>query len=292
MEFQVIGDVHFPNGRMSPHLSFDKFIVPTKPYLLTTGDIIQAYSPIAYAFYNFCAKNWEKTYVMMGNQEYESHLDEFNYTMDQQFELMKQLIDCINQEMGSEKLVFIQNTFIDIPEKSLRIIGLTLWANETKLSILKRDPPMDSVFGNIVVGNDSYSVMLPSYAHGGHCTPFKSWIPKEKETQPICYESITKEDLADLQKKDNEFLVRMIEETNQKQFKLLVCSHYIPTPCIKKESPIFEDENDFSYDFFCRDVSDLIRSPIIAWVCGHVHLEQTIKVNDIPIYVNVPSITV
>ena len=286
----MIGDLHKYSEKIDN--DFSKSIIPTKPYLLTTGDIIQPYAYSAYNFYSYCAKNWEKTYVMMGNQEYESHLDAFNYTMDQQFELMKQLIDRINQEVGSERLVFIQNGFVDIPEMSLRIIGLTLWANGARIDILKKNSVIEDPSRRVEFLGELYLLHTSQGSSGSPAIPITSWTPLKKAVEPILYESITKDDLADLQTKDTEFLSRMIAETSQKQYRLLVCSHYIPTLNIKKESPIIKNENVFSLDFFCRDMSEFINSPIIAWVCGHVHLEQTIIVNNIPVYVNVELLVI
>ena len=289
MEFQVVGDLHETSEIVNN--DFSRF-VPTKPYLLTSGDIIQPYAYSAYNFYSYCAKNWQKTYVMMGNQEYESHLHAFNYTMEQQFELMKQLIHRINQEVGSERLVFIQNGFVDIPEMSLRIIGLTLWSDGARIDILKKNNVIEDPTRRVTIEGQQYSLHTLEGSSGGQYVPITSWTPLEYASEPILYEPIAKNDLIDLQIKDSEFLSRMIAETIQKQYRLLVCSHFIPTLNIKKESPIIKNENDFSYDFFCRDMTEFIKSPIIAWVCGHVHLEQTIVVNDIPVYVNIESIVI
>jgi len=290
MEFQVAGDLHFPSS--SKITDFSTILCPIKPFLLTTGDIVQPYSESCYTFYTYCAKNWEKIYIIMGNQEYECTSRIFHQTMQKQFELMLQLIAHINSEVGSERLVCIHNSFVDLPEHSLRIAGLTLWADKTLTSLLKKDVLKESeTYTDVRVINGIFTAKYENGAYRGGAS-VDSWSPFKHTTIPVAYSSIEDEDLIDLQKKDIEFLDRMIHETTEKGYKLLVCSHYVPTTLIKKESPIIPIENEFPIDFFCRDVSEKINSPIVAWVCGHVHLEQTVIVNSIPIYVNVPSIIV
>jgi hypothetical protein len=267
MEFQVAGDLHFtPNSRIT---DFSTLLPPTKPFLITTGDIVQPSSEACYVFYTHCAKNWEKTYIVMGNQEYECRHKIFQQTMQKQFSLMLQLIAHINSEVGCERLICIHNTFVDLPEHSLRIAGLTLWANGTHRPFLKKDMREQST----QYTNDIYRGR----------SLIDSWIPLNYTSIPASYSSISNEDLIELQKKDIEFLDRMIHETVEKGYKLLVCSHYVPTVLIKTD-------NEHHIEFFSRDIREKIQSPIIAWVCGHVHLEQTVVINNIPIYVNVPSI--
>jgi hypothetical protein len=167
-----------------------------------------------------------------------------------------------------------------------------LWANGTRIYLLKKDERKESeVYTDISVVNGFYTAKNENCTYAG-ASPVDSWSPFKYANIPASYFSISNEDLLELQKKDTEFLDRMIHETKEKGYKLLVCSHYVPTTLIKKESPIIPAENEFPIDFFCRDVSEKIQSPIVAWVCGHVHLEQTVIVNNIPIYVNVPSIVV
>jgi hypothetical protein len=288
MEFQVAGDLHFTFG--AKIADFSTLLPPTKPFLITTGDIARPCSDSCYTFYTYCAKNWEKTYIIMGNQEYECYQQIFQQTMQKQFSLMLQLIAHINSEVGSERLVCIHNTFVDLPEHSLRIAGLTLWANGTRMPLLKKDERKEGeTYTDICVANGSYSAKHENSNIRGRA-PVDSWSPLSYASVPVVYSSISNEDLLELQKKDTEFLDRMIHETVEKGYKLLVCSHYVPTTLIKKKSPIIPAENEFPIDLFCKDVSEKIQSPIIAWVCGHVHLEQTVVINNIPVYVNVPSI--
>jgi hypothetical protein len=295
--FQVAGDYHF--FLHSPEKTdFSDLITPSERFLLTTGDIIQPYNENAYNFYSYCAKNWEKTYVMMGNQEYENSHQVFQSTMIEQYRLMKNLVDHINTEMGEVKLVFIQNTYVDLPEYSLRIIGLTLWAPKSNRQYLKGPTLGFSKFTTALKEGDMYRLTYPgtsSKAGGGAVLRqvIKSWMPLDyKDNYTEVYESITVEDIKILQENDSSFLTKMIQESQEKNYKLLVCSHYIPTPDIKKESPIITSENEFPLDFFCRDIRTTVQSPIVAWVCGHVHFEQTAYIGSIPIYINTPKITI
>lgn len=297
ISFQVAGDYHF-HPSLSEKKEFSDLITPSERFLLTTGDIVQPYSKNAYNFYSYCAKNWEKTYVMMGNQEYENSQEIFQSTMMEHCRLMKNLVDHINIELGEVKLVFIQNTYIDLPEYSLRIIGLTLWARESNCRYLKGPTLGFNKFTTALKDGDMYRLTYPGNsdkAGGGACIKqvIKSWMPLEyKDNYNEVYESISVEDIKILQENDSVFLSKMMQESQEKNYKLIVCSHYIPTPDIKKESPIVLPENEFSIDFFCRDIRTVVQSPIVAWVCGHVHLEQTVHIGSIPIYINTPKITI
>ena len=286
----MVGDLHF-SSLWNRH-DFETSLIPTKPFLLTTGDIVQPYSNMCYNFYSYCARNWEKTYIIMGNQEYECHQRVFHQTMEKQLELMVQLINRINREVGSERLVFIHNTFVDLPEQSLRIAGLTLWSNKADINVLRKNVLTEGeVFTEFAINGRGFNIATDSGRFGGW-RPIKSWDPVDQVDVPVSYATLTNDDLVELQKNDIEFLHRMIRETSEKGYRLLVGSHYVPTCLIKKESPIIPAENEFPIDFFCRDVSNYLKPPIVAWVCGHVHLEQTVIVNGIPVYVNMPTITV
>ena len=228
----------------------------------------------------------------MGNQEYECHQRVFHQTMQKQLELMVQLIGRINNEAGSERLVFIHDTFADLPEHSLRIAGLTLWTDKTDITLLRKNVPTGGeVFTNFEINGTGFNITTDRGCFGGW-RPIKSWVPVDQVDAPAAYDNLTIDDLVELQKNDTEFLRRMIRETKEKGYGLLVCSHFVPTHLIKKESPIITSENEFPIDFFCRDVSQYLQPPIVAWICGHVHFEQTVIVNDIPVYVNVPAVKV
>lgn len=304
MRFQIIGDCHFHEYTTNKS-DFSDIIIPNAPFLLTTGDIIQPISKMAYNFYSYCAKNWEKTYIMMGNQEYESTNMFLKYTMNELEDLMINLIYHINTEVGSERLVFIQNTFVDFPDESLRIIGLTLWANKSNIIniINKKDGINSRIKRAEIKNNNMFSGVMSvksdisgvSIADTSYFLPLsvKSWAPFEyRNDLSSNYIGITKDDLKNLQEKDEEFLKQMIVESEKKGYKLLVSSHYIPTYLIKKESPIVPQEHNFPSDFFSRDMSNYIKSPIVAWICGHVHLEQIVTINTIPIYVNCQELTI
>ena len=300
MEFQVVGDLHFSNGTYAKY-DFSTLLIATKPFLITTGDIISPTSISAYNFYMYCAKNWEKTYIIMGNQEYETRTVYFHMTMKKHFTLMKSLLDCINTEIGTEKLIFIQNNFVDIPDHSLRIAALTLWADGTVKRLLKTDEVLTMGFSDKNTRIDGAKIRTETEATperaGSTNTmslPVISWNPVQYAGEEDCLirASITDDDLKILQEEDTTFLTKMVSECSEKMYKLLVCSHYIPTTLIKKESPIIEQENEFPINFFCRDMSSFFQEPIVAWVCGHVHLEQTVIINNIPIYINNKTITI
>ena len=94
--------------------------------------------------------------------------------------------------------------------------------------------------------------------------------------------NINKE-IVDFTKKEELFIQQMMNECKLKNLRLIMCSHYIPTKNIPDVGSFIIQKYDL-YDYLGRDFD--IKEPIIAWICGHVHKQQTIIINDIPIYIN------
>jgi hypothetical protein len=301
MEFQVGGDYHFTEN------SFKE--LPLKMIaknLILTGDSVFSCTTSAYDFYKYCAQNWEKVYIIMGNQEYETLRDTFPFSMEFQYECTRYLVDLINKEEGAEKLIFIQNSYVDLPEYGLRIMGITLWADGADRSVLKKRVITDKTMpiyefkkeeGMLIYEYNKNLSHTQSKTHSINCFLFsKRPMPDFKDNPFIIdpavrYQSLSCEDLASLQEKETLFLEKMIEESKEKGYKLLVCSHYCPTLKIKEESPIIRDWSDtFPYSYFSRDMSTYIKEPICAWVCGHVHREQVVEERDVPIYINYTNV--
>jgi len=286
--FQIVGDLHFYLGSKRPFQPSMLEPLAGANYLLVTGDITQPYTKEAFSFYGHCAKNWKKTFIVMGNQEYESAGYYYPFTMDYSEAYMRHLIKIINAEYSEEKLVFIQHDFVELPELQLRVAGLTLWANGTRLETLRK---------TLLKPNNTYSFSLEedqcSLTLNMKLKHFKSYVLTTDEFSihekgnpdgvrnpfdndgSVSVSKINQEDLVKLQKKDTEFVEQMITECLDKGYRLMMVSHFVPTLDVLPETLAVNNYIDpFPYEEFCRDMTKYLKEPICAWICGHIHEEQ------------------
>lgn len=278
MKFQIGGDYHF--GRVPLNIEqIKKVLKPEEKQLILTGDIIQAYTKSAHLFYRYCADNWEKVYVMMGNTEYECLHDGAYFSMKQHEFFMKDLLCHINKEVGSEKLIFFQNSYVDI--SGVRLAGLTLWPDDAITMTLKKEAEgkdhiqIEYLENNIILHNENtrQSESYPFYFPCVH-TYFKGLNTKCDYLMP--------EDFFLIQEHERVFLKKMIKECSKKELRLIIVSHVPPTDDLVD----LGNWKHFNFKFFCRDETKYIVKPIISWICGHVHVPQIVSVNGIPIYIN------
>ena len=286
--FQIVGDLHFYLGSGKPFQPSILEPLAGAKYLLVTGDITQAYTKEAFSFYEHCAKNWKKTFIVMGNQEYEPAGYNYPIPMDYNEAYMKHLINIINTEYNEERLVFIQYDFFDVPELQLRVAGLTLWANGTNLRALRKTVPIPNktysltLEGNMCIFKTNMNLkrFRPNTMitdefiihEKGHPLDVRNPFDTDNSLSVI---QINKEDLVKLQKKDTEFVERMIAECLANGYRLMMVSHFVPTLEVVPETLAVNNYIDpFPYEDFCRDMTKYLKEPLCAWICGHIHEEQ------------------
>jgi hypothetical protein len=299
--FQIVGDSHYFLDSTQP---FDPSTLPPKPgvdYLIVTGDIAQAYTKQAVAFYTHCAQNWKKTFIVLGNQEYEAAGYMFPISMEYHEAYMRHLINQLNAVYG-ERLQLIQRDFVDLPELQLRIAGLTLWPDGTALRMLRK---------TVAYPNTTYSFTM----EGPNCIlqlnqNLRFTRPTIRQTDEFVFNEyghppgvrnpfdgdttvsalqLEPSDLQALQAEDSAFIERMVTECQQSGYRLLMVSHYIPTLDVIPESPVVHNYIDrFPFHEHCRDMSRYLTSPICAWVCGHIHHEQISGI----VHINCSEVTV
>ena len=143
--FQWGGDYHFNTHYTKEVPDFSKILTPKAPFLVLTGDIFSTPSIFMYPFLDYCGYHWQKVFIVMGNQEYEhpeqyvkmsvpqygAIIDEI-VTMSEHETIMKNVIKHVNKRFGEEVLVWLTNTYYDLPNTDLRLAGVTLWADEYK----------------------------------------------------------------------------------------------------------------------------------------------------------------
>jgi hypothetical protein len=246
------GDYHF-SVRFQQHIGgFETQLTPSAPFLILTGDIFHTPSPFVRPFLMYCAKNWQKVFVVMGNQEYEIPSDVFKqsvpqygpildqvWSMSDHERIMKDAIADVNKAVGDEVLVWCTNTYYDIGD--LRIAGVCLWADDYKSSLFD---------GGVIMGS------------------------QEKR---------------ELQEKEHAFILQMVDECRAKGLKLVMASHFMPSERI--QASLYGEYRSMTpevYPFkaFCVPKEEVFEAPLVAWVCGHVHHEMNFKINGVPLYVN------
>jgi hypothetical protein len=287
--FQIVGDLHFYLGSKRPFQPSMLQPLAGANYLLVTGDITQAYTKEAFSFYGHCAKNWKKTFIVMGNQEYESAGYNYPFHMDYSEAYMRHLIQIINADYGEERLFFIQHNFVELPELRLRIAGLTLWANGTILATLRKTVQIPNKTYSLKMEGDMCSLTLNmnlkhfksytlttdefSFHERGHPSGVQNPFDNHGS---VSVSKINQEDLLKLQEKDTVFIERMIADCEQNGYRLIMVSHFIPTLDVLPETQAINSYIDqFPYEDFCRDMTKYLKKPICAWICGHIHEKQT-----------------
>jgi len=201
---------------------------------------------------------------------------------------MRHLIKIINAECGEEKLFFVQHDFVELPELQLRVAGLTLWANGTNLTTLRKtvlkpnktysfktEVEMCSLTLNMNLKRfKSYTLTTDEFSIHEKGSPDGVRNPFDGDTS-VSVSKITQKDLKELQNKDTEFVERMIAECLDKGYRLMMVSHFVPTLGVLPETLAVNNYIDlFPYEEFCRDMTKYLKEPICAWICGHIHEEQ------------------
>ena len=252
--FQWGGDYHL-NARLNQKTpEFSTLLSPKAPFLILTGDIFNTPSAFMYSFLEYCGRNWQKVFVVMGNQEYEhpqdytritvpqygAIIDEI-ITMSDHETIMKTVIQETNTILGEDVLVWLTKTHYDIPETNIRLAGVTLWADDYKPGLW-----VDGVLAGA----------------------------REKKA---------------IQDAEHQFLVSTIESCKTEGKKLILASHFMPSDRIQGSLyGEYKSMNPEIYPFkgFCTPKEEMFTDPLLAWICGHVHHTMKFKIDGIPLYVN------
>jgi len=252
---QWAGDFHFSEMMTQNRLpDFNALLRPNAPYLVVTGDNFYTPSVFVEPFLEYCARNWEKVFIVMGNQEYEiphefgrisvpqygAILDEI-VSMEEHENIMKTTMEHINTRIGDEVLIWLTNTHYDIPDTNIRMAGVCLWADDYK----------PALFVNGVLAG--------------------------------------KRERKSLQEAEHTFLKRTISKCKEDGKTLVIASHFMPSNRIP--ASLYGQYKSMSpevYPFagFCVPKEEMFTFPLLAWICGHVHHEMTFKIAGMPLYVN------
>jgi len=291
-DFQWGGDYHFSHENYRK--KFEYYLKPICKNLILTGDNTHATSYTNYTFLSYVAKNWEKVYIIMGNQEYEYCDPAERYSFEACENAMKNTIKVINSTYNEDKLILVQDTYYDIPNTDIRLIGAVLWSKNAYLGTISKD--IDNSAELTTYKNKYTNKEGNWYEIKDKFLPLQHF--KQREPFPYILENplpvvnsfdnpaiqqvvMLKEDIEVIHQKELSFLREMLTCTNK---RIILISHYVP------EYYNFPNDNVGIFDdieFLCTNTEGIIQAPIIACIAGHAHRKVNfINKNNVPIYVN------
>jgi hypothetical protein len=283
MEFQTFADRHMRDKLELPQ--------PIAPHLIITGDNTFLSSPLTYTLYMHCAQNWKKVLVVLGNQEYERLNPTYPLSMKEHDALFTTMFSKINSIVGSDVLILLQNNVYDFPGTDLRFIGLTYWP---KLYSYKQLYVTTEILRNdlfVTLDSDTlYMRQVPNIPIG-----WPTQVPDTLHSIPYPYSytdfsviqqfystskrGMTESDYKTMQSDEDSFLDSAMNTTR----RCVVVTHCAPI----RDLQLMTTNEANAVEYFTRDGESRFNPPLTAWVCGHVHIPQTVYVNLIPLYVNI-----
>lgn len=145
-------------------------------------------------------------------------------------------------------VVFLDCTSVVVPEENLRILGCTLWSD---IPDCLREKVLTTM-------NDSRQ------------------IQKEKDV-PFSPGAISEQHQREKQWLNEE--IHKCELTNE---RCLVITHYLPSYSLIAE----KYQGHFLNACFASECEDLMRPPVVAWICGHSHTGMNLNLHGVQCVMN------
>lgn len=170
-----------------------------------------------------------------------------NHEYYQVFNIEKKTISQINQTIQDicdrfPNVDFINNRTIDV-EGNISIAGTTLWSYT---------PPERIMHGHRVMG-DYHCI----YNDNGN--------------------TFTPHDSNSLNARNVSWLVNQIDLTKQRNRRLIVLSHHMPSHQLIAD----KYKGSALSVFFANQLDHLLKPPVVAWLCGHSHDHQNKLINGV-----------
>jgi predicted phosphohydrolase len=119
ISFQLYSDLHLELKKVVPKLK------PIAPYLILAGDITKVSHNSHIEFFDYCNKNWEKTFYIMGNHDY--------WNPNSSMQSIKQQILDINKQNQLTNIVLLDNEVYSLTN-DIDIVGSTFWTRSPFIS--------------------------------------------------------------------------------------------------------------------------------------------------------------
>jgi Icc-related predicted phosphoesterase len=217
-------------------------------YLVIVGDIGKPKQKEFFETINNASKNFYKVFIVCGNNDL--------YTKEK--ETISEIYSNITKVCSKfDNVYFLNNSSFDL-KNNVKIIGSTLW------SYIPEDKHKDTICRNKNCATSQWSKVK--------CREMYDFDEKNniKEVLP-----------ADINMMHNlciQYLKDEILLAKQQSKKLIICTHYSPTMKLIKRT-------DIDY-LFAGELDYLIDDPVIAWISGHSHYNNTVIINNIPVTMN------
>lgn len=149
---------------------------------------------------------------------------------------------------GLSNVTFLDCSSALIPELNVRLLGCTLWSSIP-----------DCLTGKVVTYmNDTRQIL------------------KEKDV-PFLPNNMT-----ELHEKERQWLNQEIHKCELTNERCIVLTHYLPSYSLIAE----KYKGHFLNACFASDCEDLMRPPVIAWICGHSHMGVQTEIHGVQCHMN------
>jgi len=239
-KLQYASDLHLDKD--SP--PFSVLIEPVAPDLALCGDIGSPWSSVYSDFLKWCSTRWQRVFLIAGNHEY------FTSDSTKTYDDTENQIRTVAAGAGSN-IIYLQRGSYRIDAYKIIVVGATLW---TEPDIRHWDKMSSGVIG------------YPGYR--GEYDAI--WMKDEYTGKP---RNLHPSDVIQLHLRDREFFKQFLNNTwgsvadMEDDWRIIVLSHHLPSfslnPAKFAGHPLVS--------CYAVALDDLIKEPIVAWLCGHSH---------------------
>lgn len=149
---------------------------------------------------------------------------------------------------GLPNVYFLDCSSVYFPEENLRILGCTFWS----------DIPDSIKEKAALMMNDSRQILYQKD------TPLTPWSFSELHSQ------------------EKQWLTQEIDKCEQNKERCLVLTHYLPSFELIHE----KYQGHFLNCCFASNSDELLRPPVIGWICGHTHTGGRHRLRGVPVVLN------
>ncbi len=239
---QYASDLHLEHMEKC---AFPQILTPAARLLVLAGDIGNPRHQLYGAFLEWCHDKWDHVFVVAGNHELYNFKPKDRWPkMDSVFTYDQQLKACADICSTWTNVHFLNNSNVYLQDYNVEVLGTTLWSQI----------PQESM-GDALAGMNDYN-----YIAKGH---------------PIIdIERIGPADTNRWHAEALRWLDTQLFRCEEERRHAVVVTHHLPTYSLC--NPRF-DGHPLNF-CFATDLTDRIRPPVKAWICGHSHHQTELRV--------------
>ena len=251
-KLQYVSDIHLEKTTIPPQLLLE----PIAPDLALCGDIGDPFSQTYVDFLLWCSKRWARVFLITGNHEYYTDKSDQKKTVEQIDNHITVLCNKI-----ANNIFFLQKSIYFIQEYKIAIVGATLWS-----------APDIRHWDKLV--SCCMTDQTSSSSNPGLRGEYNAIYKRDENTDNMRFYHPS--DIIDRHLDHKAFLEKELGPYNSsipKDYRVIVLTHYMPT--FHLLTPDFK-ENPLKTTY-ASDLDNLIREPVVGWLCGHSHHPKTIR---------------